>query len=538
MQISALAVMMHWAWPEALRLIGPSPCRPGQSQAQGEGLIGLRAWPFMCRVISDNDAPVTVTVQAKCTIIPSARLTDSNNSATLELSSYGNIQQTVQPTAISNSLGTNPSNPAKDLVELSKEGDEAASHKGKHLYRAHNPTFMDDTASALHFIWLDFKVKANIFFPAGERYSVIQGGQCLTFIAWLPETPYILLLIAVSGIALQLFYRTKTTHDMISNFCKILCSPKLWTKEDGTVKEVTRIVGIMKDIHTKSQPQLQFPIFMKELDGCSNDVILNFSDFTGCDNLLSALPFNNHTTVKIASHQSMKIISPLSMSEFESSPINRENLSHWTSQERLKAAITISISDPQDIQPKSLLVASGIIIHIYISPGNLSRNEFNHNIFNQDVEFMDRDGRFLGLLISQTSPIINKFAEQSNGASADIHPDLLHKNEIIRDICNLVIQAIEKYLPNQYSQLNVVCFLLLMGENPITAPFTGLVLNIQCATIGHWDAEDVPICVVLLFGQFQNGKFVQYETGLVLDILPGDFCFSIFENHTLQSSLF
>jgi hypothetical protein len=65
----------------------------------------------------------------------------------------------------------------------------------------------------------------------------------------------------------------------------------VWTKEDGTVKAVTRIVGVMKDIHTKSQPQLQFSIFMKEMDGCSNDVILNFSDFTGSDNLLSTLPF-------------------------------------------------------------------------------------------------------------------------------------------------------------------------------------------------------------------------------------------------------
>ncbi|KAG2337011.1 hypothetical protein BDR05DRAFT_895889, partial [Suillus weaverae] len=139
-----------------------------------------------------------------------------------------------------------------------------------------------------------------------------------------------------------------------------------------------------------------------------------------------------------------------------------------------------------------------------------------------------------------------------DGAPADIHPDLLRKTgkshinfaqripyasstiqsnteqhfiltEIIWDVCNLVAQAIEKYLLDQYSQLNFVCSLLPMGENPVTAPFTGMVLNIQCATIGHWDAEDVLICVVLLFGHFQNGQFVQYETGLILDVLPGDF---------------
>jgi hypothetical protein len=97
-------------------LFVPSRCRSSQSQAQGEGLIGLWAWPkprasylgetdgkfhtmihslctkvsaSLCEiywqnttalmsptVISDDDAPVTVTVQAKCTIIPSSCLTD------------------------------------------------------------------------------------------------------------------------------------------------------------------------------------------------------------------------------------------------------------------------------------------------------------------------------------------------------------------------------------------------------------------------------------------------------------------------------
>ncbi|KAG2147465.1 uncharacterized protein EDB93DRAFT_1250609 [Suillus bovinus] len=108
-------------------------------------------------LISDDDAPVTVTAQAKCTIIPSSRLTDSNNSATPELSSHRNIQ----PTAISNSLGTNPSNPGKcnlvdaacsslteDLVELSSEGHETAGHKGKHLHQTCNLSFMDDVHSS------------------------------------------------------------------------------------------------------------------------------------------------------------------------------------------------------------------------------------------------------------------------------------------------------------------------------------------------------------------------------------------------------
>ncbi|KAG1875395.1 hypothetical protein DFJ58DRAFT_721227 [Suillus subalutaceus] len=85
------------------------------------------------KVISDDDAPVTVTVQAKCTIIPSSHLTASNNSATPELSSHKNMQQTLQP-------NWTPSL-TEDLVELSSEGDEAMGHKGKHLHWAHDPSF-------------------------------------------------------------------------------------------------------------------------------------------------------------------------------------------------------------------------------------------------------------------------------------------------------------------------------------------------------------------------------------------------------------
>lgn len=41
--------------------------------------------------------------------------------------------------------------------------------------------------------------------------------------------------------------------------------------------------------------------------------------------------------------------------------------------------------------------------------------------------------------------------------------------------------------------------------------------------MGHKDRADDAVCVVLPFGHFTGGQFVQYETGLVLPIMPGDF---------------
>lgn len=55
------------------------------------------------------------------------------------------------------------------------------------------------------------------------------------------------------------------------------------------------------------------------------------------------------------------------------------------------------------------------------------------------------------------------------------------------------------------------------------APFTGFVLNLNCTTMGHLDGADDTLCVVLLFGNFTGGEFVEFETGLIFNIMPGDF---------------
>ncbi|KAG2355760.1 hypothetical protein BDR07DRAFT_1381281 [Suillus spraguei] len=366
----------------------------------------------------------------------------------------------------------------------------------------------------------------------GSVSEMSKQGQRLAFIAC-AGTPYILLLIAVSGMAGQFIHQTKITPDM-------------------------------------AQSQLRFTIFTGGLDCCSKDLVLNFSDISGCDELLSTLPFNTYTlperdiniwspllspntvshkylsfidqpAVEMADRQLVKIKSPLCMSAFLPSPVNKENCSLWTSQERQKAMKATKVTDLRDIQPKINELFDGSIRkdgqYLHISHGAVE---------NQDVKFVDKDRTFLGLWISQTSPIINdrlqqlqdylhvempsqmipidsslnpggtfttmhfdyftRYGEQGTGAPIGIHPDLLHKTgkfrvnhmqripyasstihanqeqysilaEIIQDICRLIAQAIEKYLPDVYSRLNFMCSLLPMGEN-------------LCTTTGHLDAED------------------------------------------------
>ncbi|KAG2029541.1 hypothetical protein BDR03DRAFT_987687 [Suillus americanus] len=77
----------------------------------------------------------------KCTIIPSSRLVDLNNSATLELTSHKYIQQIVQPVGTAPSTKTCPKRSAMDadwsLTSDIKDSDgNGKQMKVKHLQRS------------------------------------------------------------------------------------------------------------------------------------------------------------------------------------------------------------------------------------------------------------------------------------------------------------------------------------------------------------------------------------------------------------------
>jgi hypothetical protein len=64
------------------------------------------------------------------------------------------------------------------------------------------------------------------------------------------------------------------------------------------------------------------------------------------------LPYIDQPVVEMADRQLVKIKSPLCMSAFCPSPVNKENRSSWTGQERQKAMKATRVIDLCDIQPK------------------------------------------------------------------------------------------------------------------------------------------------------------------------------------------
>lgn len=149
-------------------------------------------------------------------------------------------------------------------------------------------------------------------------------------------------------------------------------------------------------------------------------------------------------------------------------------------------------------------------------------------------------------------------ALQGEGAPEDVHPDYLRKRKegepkegvrnvnhtqrtpyaarairdcpetyhalmsALQDICTLVSDIIKKHLPDIHSQLTLFCDILPLNDSSATHPFPGCVINLQVSTEGHLDSGDDTICVVIPFGDFEDGELVLLEAGLIVDIREGD----------------
>ena len=60
------------------------------------------------------------------------------------------------------------------------------------------------------------------------------------------------------------------------------------------------------------------------------------------------------------------------------------------------------------------------------------------------------------------------------------------------------------------------------GTLPAVYPFQSWVLNLNVATKAHRDRKDYHLCLVVAVGRFEGGELCMVETGLVLEIQPGD----------------
>jgi hypothetical protein len=95
--------------------------------------------------------------------------------------------------------------------------------------------------------------------------------------------------------------------------------------------------------------------------------------------------------------------------------------------------------------------------------------------------------------------------------------------DALRHICEVVNNVIAKHLPDLHAELAIFCEIIPLNERPVTYPFPGCVINIQVATIGHRDGDDKTMCIVIPFGEFEDGEIVLWELGIVVEMLEGIF---------------
>jgi hypothetical protein len=77
-------------------------------------------------------------------------------------------------------------------------------------------------------------------------------------------------------------------------------------------------------------------------------------------------------------------------------------------------------------------------------------------------------------------------------------------------------------MPEEYKKIEAYCRSLSFGDLPVSHPFAGLVINFCVSTDAHRDWIDKLLCVVIPFGDWEDGEIVLYELGLVIKLKPGD----------------
>ena len=87
---------------------------------------------------------------------------------------------------------------------------------------------------------------------------------------------------------------------------------------------------------------------------------------------------------------------------------------------------------------------------------------------------------------------------------------------------NFLLQ-LREIMPDVYNHLEGYSRLLPCNNQALSAPFLGLVINLNVATAAHRDSKDERICLVLAVGDFEGGELVLYEPGLVIPLRNGDF---------------
>ncbi|TFK79589.1 hypothetical protein K466DRAFT_465735, partial [Polyporus arcularius HHB13444] len=107
------------------------------------------------------------------------------------------------------------------------------------------------------------------------------------------------------------------------------------------------------------------------------------------------------------------------------------------------------------------------------------------------------------------------------------------------NLCNCLDQVfewlqnkMESRLPGLVLQIRGFAEILPGNERSPSYPFSGFVLNLNACTKVHRDAKALHACLVMAFGEFDDGELCLVEPGFVVDLRSGDM--TVFQSNKVS----
>ncbi|KAJ7575932.1 hypothetical protein C8J56DRAFT_1062797 [Mycena floridula] len=175
---------------------------------------------------------------------------------------------------------------------------------------------------------------------------------------------------------------------------------------------------------------------------------------------------------------------------------------------------------------------------------------YKMSILEDDFCYVE-DGAVLEHFSATQMIFYNRYGAKGSKDRLDIHPSYNHTigNTVLRSMQSLpyesnfiqenpegakirdtvfpIVQRVVRYVLStchisENNELEITVEHMPFNTSPGAAPFTGYIININVTTDGHIDPSDRNLCVVVPFGDWEDGELVLYQLGLVVDLKPLD----------------
>ncbi|KAJ6453191.1 hypothetical protein C8R47DRAFT_1168442 [Mycena vitilis] len=266
-------------------------------------------------------------------------------------------------------------------------------------------------------------------------------------------------------------------------------------------------------------------------------------------------------------------------------PVNPDNSSTWTQDERDKADKAYVVKDVEDLENK---------LKTFYANGDKSEDAYlcvpTENLGGKVVTLRDSNNKRMATVITNMAEVFphleasamtlisailegevypvdstvpmfkycsthkvwyNRYAEQGDDAPKGVHPHEVCKEgvsrtnhgqraahpskemrddpletELLAEFLNCIVVFVEKHLiklsPDEHYKISIFANRLPLNERSPAHPFAGFVLNVGVSTWGHRDGGDKEFCVTIPAGDFKGAALGLYEPGLLFRLRPWD----------------